>query len=193
MAYFYAQEGSRALSKISMLNPFSIQSQYFICENASIHCIYLYRSLGCLLYIFYGKFYIQPYFNWYQHWTLLLTLLKFIILLFWSNNLIISSKWLFQLLYYYRLCDLLSQKMKSIGYSIKKIFKRSLLRKVILHLFLRVDVLHRPIVGSGIISMLPIFHEKWLSLHSLLSIAKYLSRGLQILLCVRGEGGIHIY
>ena len=52
--------------------------------------------------------------------VLSLTLLKPITLLFWSNNLIISSKWLFQLQDYYRLCDLLSQEVKSIGYFIQK-------------------------------------------------------------------------
>ena len=74
-----------------------------------------------------------------------------------------------------------------------EIFKRYLVRKANSHLFLRVDVKHHLVVGSGIISMFSISHEKWLSLHPLLSIPKYLSRGLKILLYVWGGGGIYVY
>ena len=74
-----------------------------------------------------------------------------------------------------------------------EIFRRYLIRKAISHLFLKVDVLHRLIVSFTIISMLSIFHEKWLSLYPLLSIPKYLSRGLEILLYIRGGRGIYVY
>ena len=42
MAYIYAQNDSRLLSEIFMLNPFIIYSLYFICKNISIQ---LYLSL----------------------------------------------------------------------------------------------------------------------------------------------------
>ena len=110
---------------------------------------------------------------------------KYIILLFWSNNLIIS---IFQLQDYHGHYDLLLHKLLHI-----EIFKRYPVRKANSHPFLGVNVKHRLVVGFGIISIFFISHEKRLSLYFLLSILKYLSRGLEILLCIRGGGKIYIY
>ena len=123
MAYIYTQKGSRPLSKISILNPFSIYSLYFIIKAQVSNYIYLYRSLysqniGCLLYVFHGEFYMQSYFNRCQYRTLPLILSKihnFSFLIKQFDHIIemnVSSQ------DYFRLCDLLSQEVKSLSYSI---------------------------------------------------------------------------
>ena len=102
--------------------------------------IYLYRSLGRLLYVFHREFYIQSYFNQCQYWTLPLTLLKIYNSFFLIKQFDHIIKMNVQTL---RLLQILwSHIIRSEIYKLLhiEVFKRYLVRKANSHPFLGVDI-----------------------------------------------------